>query len=114
MTDKERLEGIIQSDILRAIDYGFDGHNVRREKILADVNWLIGQAERVEKLEREIESREYSHIDLYNREKDTRRQNKRYCEVLHLITNRISLDDEYIPVEVLFEIKKIVDEALEK
>lgn len=125
MTDKERLEGIIQSDILRAIDYGFDGHNVRREKILADVDWLI---KRVEELELEVndwraevqkwqkfyKESEESHLETKELLKNIVNQNKRYREVLQLITNRISFENEYVPIEILFEIKKIVDEALEK
>jgi len=45
---------------------------------------------------------------------------ERYEKALQYIINRISLENrisfenEYVPIEILFEIKKIVDEALEK
>ena len=38
---------------------------------------------------------------------------ERYEKALQCIINGISLENEYIPIEILFEIKKIADEALE-
>jgi len=39
--EREKLEQILQHDIIQAIEDGFNGHDVRREEILKDVNWLI-------------------------------------------------------------------------
>jgi hypothetical protein len=50
--DEERLEGMLQCDIIQAIEDGFNGHDVRRDVILKDVNWLI---EMVLKQHQEIE-----------------------------------------------------------
>ena len=50
--DSERLERVIQQDIVQAIEDGFNGHDVNRDKILNDVKWLIEQAEKVEQLEK--------------------------------------------------------------
>jgi hypothetical protein len=53
-TDEERLELIIQCDIIQAIKDGFNGQEVKKELILKDVNWLIGLALKVDKLENGI------------------------------------------------------------
>lgn len=46
--DEEWLEALIESDIAQAVEDGFNGHKVRRDVILKDVNWLIEQAKRAE------------------------------------------------------------------
>jgi predicted nuclease with TOPRIM domain len=48
-SEKEKLEMIRQCDIIQAIEDGFNGHKVNRDEILKDVNWLIEQAEKLEK-----------------------------------------------------------------
>jgi hypothetical protein len=46
---KERLESLLQHDIIQAVEDGFNGHDVRRDVILKDVNWLIEQVANKEK-----------------------------------------------------------------
>jgi predicted nuclease with TOPRIM domain len=48
-SEKEKLEMIRQCDIIQAIEDGFNDHKVNRDEILKDVNWLIEQAEKLEK-----------------------------------------------------------------
>lgn len=50
--ENARLENILQSDIVQAINDAFNGNavNVNKEKIISDIEWLIDQAKKFDQI----------------------------------------------------------------
>ena len=94
MTDKERLEDIKERFMKYEYDYNLSGE---------DVEWLIEQAERVEKLETQLSINT-------NNMKQLQKENERYKQALEEIRGLYPLRNVGYQVS---EIRKIVIKALE-
>ena len=101
MTDQEMLKEAREwLGFITKIEAGMNEHvKEQRMKVLA---WLIGQAERVQELERQLKVSNSVHADdrkLLNRRT---KQNKRYREALGFYADednyRVTWDDDYEPI----------------
>ncbi len=51
LIQNERLSSILQKDIIQGINDGFDGCSINKENIISDIEWLIEQAKKLDKIE---------------------------------------------------------------
>jgi DNA-binding transcriptional regulator YbjK len=82
MTDKERLEEINEKYMKHEYDYALKS---------TDIDWLIKQAERVEKLEEERDEWKDTAQSYYMTNQELREQNKRYRKAINNIIEKAML-----------------------